>query len=106
MSDKTVRIDDGGLAFPVPCGTARRDVDGYYNKPSGGMSLRDYFAAMAMQAIISTSENSGDEDDLLDGTPLNGSEGTSRLDVALGWVPVTAYAYADAMIAARKAGGT
>ena len=42
MSDKT-----GGGAFP-------RNVDGHYFM---GMTLRDYFAAKAMQGMLAASEN-------------------------------------------------
>jgi len=40
-------IKDGGLAFPV-------SLPGWGDNGSGGMSLRDYFAAKAMQAFLST----------------------------------------------------
>lgn len=39
--------DDGGLAFPVAS-----DAIGHY----GGMSLRDWFAGQAIQAILCDSE--------------------------------------------------
>ena len=75
------------------------------------MTLRDYFAAKAMQAIISTSRRSkralgGDylctEDINLDGQPVNQHGDRSDFDVALRWIPATAYAFADAMLEARK----
>lgn len=49
MSDETKKVDDGGDAFPMV-----RDMT---NKPNWdyhpGMSLRDYFAGMALQGILS-----------------------------------------------------
>lgn len=50
---------------------------------SGGMTLRDYFAAKAMQSLISVWEPQGQDDCIND-------------------CAVDAYAYADAMLKARK----
>ena len=64
-------INDGGSAFPNTAGW-RRDPD-----ISDGMSLRDYFAAKAMQSLVA-------------------------LDcMAATMVAEDAYAIADAMLAAR-----
>ena len=63
--------NDGGPAFPVP-----RDA------PVDGMSLRDYFAAKAMAAMLS-----------IEDVHLNAGE----IKVA-----VWAYSQADAMLAERK----
>ena len=65
--------ETGGPAFPVPGLHENNDYD--------GMTLRDYFAAKAMQAILSNPEY-GDEDDSLAGA---------------------AYYVADAMLKAREA---
>jgi len=70
MMTKPVEVDDGGPAFPW----------GEHGTHLGGMTLRDYFAAKAMAAIIS--------DPQWMGGPKNCSE----------W----AYKYADAMIEARS----
>lgn len=43
--------DDGGPAFPV--GHPECTYDGQDVKESQGMSLRDYFAGLAMQAFLS-----------------------------------------------------
>lgn len=53
MSDETVRIDDGGPAFPRPRGKGWDD-DGEErsNQAQVGMSVRAYFAAKAMQAAL------------------------------------------------------
>ena len=76
-------IKTGGPAFPE----IRIKSGDNYNAPQkiyyGGMTLRDYFAAEAMQASLSTIENFPDE--------------SWRVDVAL-----DAYAMADAMLAARE----
>lgn len=47
------KIDDGGQAFPClpPQDTAAGSAAGY-PFPEAGMSLRDYFAAKAMAALI------------------------------------------------------
>ena len=46
--------DDGGPAFPVlpPCDMEGASAAGY-PYPSAGISVRDYFAAAAMQAMVS-----------------------------------------------------
>lgn len=67
--------DNGGPAFPIP--GLQDDAD--FN----GMTLRDYFAAKAMQAIM-LSNKDADADDLLK---------------AIG---EASYEYADAMLEARK----
>jgi hypothetical protein len=71
-------MNTGGPAFPYVC-----DADFDYGT---GMTLRDYFAAKAMQAIINeTSVNLGpnkEEDDMHDAK--------------------MAYRYADAMLKARE----
>lgn len=68
---------DGGSAFPVPCVPAEHAVE-------FGMTLRDYFAAKAMQSLLSV-------DDIV----LPGYEHT------LGRRATQAYLMADAMLAAR-----
>lgn len=68
----TETTDDGGPAFPH---------DGQANY-TGGMSLRDYFAGRAMQAMIPQYFNDG---------PLSIRDTADE-----------AYAFADAMLAARK----
>ena len=47
-------MDNGGYAFPVPmvarpCGDGTTIVESAYD---GGMTLRDYFAAAAMQGMV------------------------------------------------------
>ena len=70
--------DNGGPAFPS------EDHDGY----TPGMSLRDYFAAKAMQSLIGTL-TAGNTADVLEGIV-----GGKRISKA-------AFMYADAMLKAR-----
>ena len=64
-------INDGGPAFPTPPGVQHND----------GMTLRDYFAAAALQGMLS--------DACIAGSDLQLAE--------------NAYSYADAMLKAREA---
>lgn len=74
-------LGDGGLAFPI------------YSTPEsfdehGGMTLRDYFAAKALQGMLSN--------------PGSDSSGTWQ-DAESSAVAGAAYDYADAMLKARQA---
>lgn len=69
--------DNGGPAFPI--------VHGHFVE-SLGLSLRDYFAAKALQGILAFS---GDGFTAVTGSPEQFSK--------------AAYTYADAMLAAREA---
>jgi hypothetical protein len=93
-------IEDGGSAFPSE----------YY--ANAGMSLRDYFAAAALQGLIQASampmfddfgQNQGMPTDSAHEAIINGpgiSDPKSHSpSSSLAWV---AYGYADAMIEARK----
>jgi len=85
----TEKIDDGGSAFPeiVTYPDEDRSLRSYSNVMSqGGMSLRDYFAAQAMAAMIGTAA----------APCLSGLGGIECVTAE------AAYAMADAMIAARK----
>ncbi|MDI3184688.1 hypothetical protein [Pseudomonas paracarnis] len=73
------REETGGAAFP-------QSGFGQW-APECGMSLRDYFAAKAMQAMISTA----------DGPCFFGLDGVETHTAG------AAYAVADAMLAARSA---
>lgn len=84
--------DDGGPAFAVPFTQVevwchgKNPVHGY-----PGMSLRDYFAAKAMQACIDDSWRAAEAAELV---PYAG-------DLAAG-IASDAYALADAMLAQRQ----
>jgi hypothetical protein len=73
--------DTGGPAFPVPGLHENNDYD--------GMTLRDYFAAKAMQGLIAHEERA----------KQLGSHNLGDFDVR---VAICAYRYADAMLKARK----
>ena len=77
MSD----LNDGGPAFP---GTE----ENYRFEGNAGMSLRDYFAAKTLAAMISNTSRSVD---------LGVSYPQTNLNFAL-----ASYAVADAMLAARE----
>lgn len=83
--------NDGGTAFPESC-----TEGGYQANVSSGMSLRDYFAAKAMQGMLAAGANwssmyAGSIDYLDDGRQVSHSP-----DVE------TAYRIADAMLAERN----
>jgi hypothetical protein len=77
--------DDGGSAFPT------LETEQYH--PQFGMSLRDYFAAAALQGIVAN-----DPVVSADLLKMFGGPERSRGDVAA----TAAYVFADAMIKARK----
>jgi hypothetical protein len=79
MKTSEAGINDGGPAFPLPKGGAT--VAG-----TEGMSLRDYFAAKAMQSIWSNI-------DVLKVLPDNEEES---------YIAKMAYQQADAMLATRE----
>ncbi len=85
-------INNGGPAFPMPAGeyTANGSCpDGNRaHEEQTGMTLRDYFAAKALQGLLAGL--------LADGSsvPLDGNEKTAE------W----SYVFADLMLAARKDG--
>ncbi len=71
-------INNGGYAFPMPSGPEPRiDCSTHYNE---GMTLRDYFAAAALQGSIACVGSGGDWNDFAK----------------------DAYKYADAMLKARE----
>lgn len=79
-------IDDGGPAFPqLSVEACARDGHGDLLEPftsaHGGMTLRDWFAGMAMQGLIQSGE-----------IILERKQ----------WTCANAYLYADAMLAARR----
>lgn len=72
------KTNTGGPAFPLT------DNDGA--KCNEGMTLRDYFAAKAMQAIIANSDQT-----------------SIAFDEVGGWIGKYSYEVADAMLKAREA---
>lgn len=85
--------DDGGQAFPeIVSGEAniRAYVDGYdlTFTSAGGMSLRDYFAAKAMQSIMNIE--------------IEDAKNVLPDDTAASWIARHAYFMADAMLRERS----
>jgi hypothetical protein len=80
--------NDAGPAFPI---TAEQSNNGI--SPSPGMSLRDYFAAAAMQALIAR-ETQNDE-------VWNSDRDEDSFEAA---VATRAFWYSDAMIEERDSG--
>jgi len=78
-------IDNGGPAFPLPV-QDDRDCNFRFASGYGGMTLRDYFAAAALQGNLASN--------------AIGYEYTG--ENALEKAANEAYRYADAMLAARK----
>jgi hypothetical protein len=75
--------DTGGPAFPQ----CSYNLKGGYDI-TGGLSLRDYFAAKAMQGMLSAFPNVANKDKRKFAEEM----------------PATAYEYADAMLAERSKG--
>lgn len=98
MSEEAKQIDDGGAAFPQPITTDQQGAI-YCSNERGpefaGLSLRDYFAAKAMQGLI--------HDALID-QPFEDkwvSEG-HNVDDLPEFLAHLSYVAADAMIKHRK----
>lgn len=95
MSD----IKNGGPAFPVleNYSTFNEDTGKYEEAyaPTGGMTLRDYFAIRFAVALVSRGELKGGRPTLIDGCFRHADE--SEI------VARDAHEYADAMLKAREA---
>lgn len=76
-------IDDGGSAFPKPC-----EFDPFGNQMPDGMSVRQLYAALAMQTLVDTKAP----------TDLR----SLPLDVVTSVVATAAFQFADAMIAHER----
>lgn len=86
--EATKRMSDGGPAFP---NTQTFDTgDDAFEQTFPGMTLRDYFAAKAMQAIVGEYYADGDR-----------SADNQRVPTVLG-AAESAYEFADAMLKARE----
>lgn len=79
--------DTGGPAFSRPFSKTGDYSDSSKEHAQEGMTLRDYFAAKAMAALVNTSRPGGWE---------VGPGGKDN-----GYIAVSAYTMADAMLAAR-----
>lgn len=74
----------GGLAFPRPFSVDDADPDISYPAHTG-MTLRDYFAAKAMQGLLA-----------------NPKLHQQILKAGQSWIEDSSYAWADAMLKARE----
>jgi hypothetical protein len=84
------KVNDGGPAFPIPLAPGEL----YTETGSGcGMTLRDYFAAKAMQAILPNWAGLAEHHDEAFGKDVAG---------CMYRVAVSAYEVADAMIKRAK----
>lgn len=82
-------INDGGPAFPTYASDHRGAACNTTFEPKGGVTLRDYFAAKAMQGIISLGSNyTYTKEDMGSGTPADA-------------IARYSYQVADAMLKAR-----
>lgn len=84
----------GGPAFPIQ-GHSTRNGQGFQFVMADGMTLRDYFAAKAMQAFITLHEQAL----VRDGACYDWSKDGSSSEI----VSEQSYGVADAMLKARKA---
>jgi hypothetical protein len=79
--------DNGGAAFPIPGEVLHTKDGGKIAHANPGMTLRDYFAANAMSALITSNKMLAD---------------TPSKEVKAGDYSRNAYAIADAMLAERS----
>lgn len=106
-------VEDGGAAFPKPASPA-----GGVGHSQDGMSLRDHFAGLAMQAMVSRHFESHQRlpeakpggtitttHFLPDEQVCSDDSGNEQVGVMDEAISRSAYRIADAMLAARKAGG-
>lgn len=83
------QINDGGPAFPVPVDNDC-DCHGRFTSGYGGMTLRDYFAAAALQGILSGADRST-------------VKYLENMSYPAGQMSSAAYNIADAMLKAKEA---
>ena len=84
------KIETGGPAFPC-----HPEIIPHHDHDFAGMTLRDYFAAKAMQGVVSSIAT---EDDY---RRLSGHASASGLTVSE-WIARDAFKQADAMLKARE----
>ena len=107
------KIDDGGYAFPIPLTEGESWNTEKFGHPNG-MTLRDYFAAAALQGAFLKicdfsyewcNEITGEKQYLYSEFDLPISEsikGWKLYQTPMRRVSLLCYKYADAMITARK----
>lgn len=86
--------NDGGPAFPVPMFQRQADgqpmTAGDFFEGGNGMSLRDWFAGMALQGLCASM------------TEEESKENEHALSTVAKHFAIASYGYADAMLAARE----
>lgn len=76
------KADTGGPAFPTNENNFRRDYSG------AGMTIRDYFAAAALQGLLAD--------------PITRADDGEKIEDFRNEIAEVCYEYADAMLEARK----
>lgn len=105
-----MRVNDGGPAFPVPSdaipnpnGGGFINMGDYGMGPQSGMSLRDWFAGLAMQALLGRGyvgdDSQGDPGVYAEEISVSDDDSCS---IGLDILGADAYRAADAMLAARE----
>jgi hypothetical protein len=89
-------MNDGGPAFP-----AFDVVEGKHAIPIGGMTLRDYFAAKALEALLSNDFKPSSHDPL-NQTIIPPQEYVKQLKEACKCLCRDSYWFADEMLKARE----
>lgn len=98
MGEPSTKPEDGGPAFPSIRAMERaRDGSMTITEKEPGMSLRDWFAGQALAGFLATMANPKAVDAVYDEAAQMGRSFNQQL-------ATDAYARADAMLAARKAG--
>ena len=94
MSEK---VETGGPAFPCDGVTPTNENGHFFGHAisSSGLTVRDYFAAKAMQGVVSSIATEGDY------RRLSGHASASGLTVSE-WIARDAFKQADAMLKARE----
>ena len=80
--------EDGGSAFPRSLYTQGGPFDSSSLSQGYGMTLRDYFAAKAMQGLLAN--------------PKLYKEILAQGGCKSGWIEISAFAFADEMLKARE----
>ena len=83
-----MNTNTGGPAFPIQ-GHSTRNGQGFQLVMADGMTLRDYFAAKAMQGLLAN--------------PKLANEILKHGGAQSGWIEDSAWAFADEMLKARNA---
>jgi hypothetical protein len=95
------KIDDGGAAFPIDSYMLNPNATEKEIKEAQGMTLRDYFAAAALQGMLASGHYTFITDRQEPMVAECYYDDTKKCQFV---APADAYQVADAMLAARKEG--